>query len=134
MIITSQYHRGEFNSNENELDNTFSIRCIDDNLANAIGLWVSESEFSEDLNINNHPVRHFCQYNKYVEDNHSHAYFLSGKSVYEIAWTGKEINSDVEKLINNTPKSEIDEDAFYDALDISLDIQGAEKRQVKQGS
>ena len=120
--IPPQYQGGEYNGNEYELDNTFSIRCVDDNVANAIGLWASESEFSEDLNINSHPVRHFCQYNKYVEGNHSHAYFLSGESVYEIAWKGKEINSDIEKLINNTQKSEIDDDAFYDALDISLDI------------
>ena len=105
--IPSKYQGGEFNGLEYKLDNTFSIRCVDDNIANAIGLWASESDFSEDLNINNHPVRHFCQYNKYVEGNHSHAYFLSGESVYEIAWTGKEINTDIEKLIKNTPKSEI---------------------------
>ncbi len=126
--IPSKYKGGEFNGNEYKLDNMFSIRCIDKNIANAIGLWASESEFSEDLNINNHPVRHFCQYNKYVEGNHSHAYFLSGESVYEIAWTGKEINTDIEKLIKNTPKSEIDDDTFYDALDISLDIYKEQKK------
>lgn len=120
--IPPQYQGGELNNEIYKVDNTFSIRCIDDNVPKAIGLWASESEFNEDLNIDNHPVRHFSQYNKYVEGNHSHAYFVSNESVYEISWTGEEINKDIEKLIKDTPESKIDEDDFYSALDKSLYI------------
>ena len=126
--IPEKYTDGELDDNQYRLDNIFSIRCIDDDVAKAIGLWASESESSEDLDIGNHPVRHFCQYNKYVDGNHSHAYFTSGKSVYEISWNGKEIDRDIEKLIKNTPKSKIDEDSFYKALDKSLDIYKEQKK------
>lgn len=126
--IPEKYSGGELNDNQYRLDNIFSIRCIKDDIAKAIGLWASESESSEDLKIGNHPVRHFCQYNKYVDGNHSHAYFASGKSVYEISWKGNEIDSDIEKLIKNTPKSKINEDDFYNALDKSLDIYKEQKK------
>ena len=110
-----------------ELDNIFSIRCIDSNVAQSIGLWASECNSSQDLNIDGHPVRHFCQYNKYAHGNHSHAYFASGDSIYEIAWTGKEIDSDIENLIKKTPPSKIDDDAFYDGMDLCLDIYKQQK-------
>ena len=120
--IPVKYQGGDIKANGYELNNTFSIRCVDNNVVDAIGLWAVEKEFSEDLNIGSHPVRHYCQHNKYVGGNHSHAYFASGDSVYEISWTGKEINSDIEKLIENTPESEIDDDSFYNALDKTVDI------------
>ena len=125
--IPSKYSGGEIDDDEYELDNVFSIRCIDEDVAGKIGLWAVEKDSSEDLNINNHPVRHFSQYNKYVGGNHSHAYFASGKSVYEIAWTDKEINSDIEKLIKSTPQSKIDDESFYNALDESVNIYKREK-------
>lgn len=125
--IPSQYQGGEMDDGEYDLDNVFSIRRVDDNVARAIGLWAEEQEFSEDTNIENHPVRHYCQYNPYVRGNHSHAYFVSGKSVYEIAWVGEEITSDIEKLIKNAPESEIDDDAFYSVLDESYNIYKRDK-------
>lgn len=125
--IPSQYQGGEMDDGEYDLDNVFSIRCVDDNVARAIGLWAEEQEFSEDTNIENHPVRHYCQYNPYVGGNHSHAYFVSGKSVYEIAWTGEEITLDIEKLIKNAPESEIDDYAFYSVLDESYNIYKQDK-------
>lgn len=120
--IPDKYQGGELKANSYKLDNIFSIRCIDDDVIGAIGLWAAEKDFSEDANIACHPVRHYCQYNRYVGGNHSHAYFASGNSIYEIAWTGKEINLDIKKLIENAPKSEMDEDAFYNMLDKSADI------------
>lgn len=125
--LPSKYQGGELDGDSYKLNNTFSIRCIDDDDAKAIGLWASEKEYDNDLNIGNHPVRHFYQYNKYVGGYHSHAYFASGNSCYEIAWTGKEITSDIEKLINNTPSSEIDSDAFYDTLNKAVDIYKEQK-------
>jgi len=125
--LPPKYQGGELDNNSYRLNNTFSIRCIDENVAGTIGLWASEKEFEEDLDIANHPVRHFYQHNSYVNDYHSHAYFASGKSVYEIAWTGKEINRDIENLIKNTSPSEISEDAFYNALDKSIDIYKEQK-------
>lgn len=125
--LPSKYQGGELDGDSYKLNNTFSIRCIDDDDAKAIGLWASEKEYDNDLNIGNHPVRHFYQYNKYVGGYHSHAYFTSGNSCYEIAWTGKEITSDIEKLINNTPSSEIDSDAFYDTLNKAVDIYKEQK-------
>lgn len=122
-----QYQGGELNDNEYELDNIFSIKCIDGKVVNTIGLWAVENDFSEDLNIGNHPVRHFSQYNKYVKANQSHAYFTSGNSIYEIAWPKKEITRDIQKLIINTPPSEIDAEAFYTALDESVKIYKEEK-------
>lgn len=125
--LPSKYQGGELDGDSYKLNNTFSIRCIDDDDAKAIGLWASEKEYDNDLNIGNHPVRHFYQYNKYVGGYHSHAYFASDNSCYEIAWTGKEITSDIEKLINNTPSSEIDSDAFYDTLNKAVDIYKEQK-------
>lgn len=120
--IPPKYQNGELDDDSYRLENNFSIRCIDNNVAKAIGLWAEEQEYSEDLTLNNHPVRYFYQYNKYVKGYHSHAYFASGYSVYEISWTGKEITSDIEKLINNTPKSNISNDDFYNMLNESYNI------------
>lgn len=125
--IPPKYQNGELSDNSYRLDNNFSIRCIDNNVAKAIGLWAEEQEHSEDLTVNTHPVRHFCQYNKYVKGYHSHAYFSSRDSVYEISWTGKEITSDIEKLINNTPKSNMSNDDFYKMLDESYDTYKEQK-------
>ena len=125
--IPDTYQSGELDNNEYELENIFSIRCVDDNVPKAIGLWAEEHDFTKDLTIDNHPVRYFCQYNEYVHDNYSHAYFVSGNSVYEIAWAGNEITDDIEKLIKNTPPSNINEDAFYNTLDMSYDIYKVEK-------
>lgn len=122
-----KYQGGELKDNEYELKDTFSIECIDDNVPTAIGLWATESESSEDITIGYHPVRHFCQYNEYINAYHSHAYFVSGESAYEISWTGKQIDEDIEKLINNTPKSKIDADTFYTVLDKSVDIYKLQK-------
>lgn len=126
--IPSKYQNGEFTNGNYQLDNIFSIRCIDDDVPKAVGLWAEEHDFEEDLSIGNHPVKHYCQYNKHVGGNHSHAYFASDKSIYEIAWTGKEIDSDIEKLIENAPPSEINEDAFYKVLNKSIDIYKEQKK------
>ena len=120
--IPEKYLGGELTNEGYELDNNFSIRCIDDNIGNAIGLWACEKDFEQDLTIGNHPVRYYCQYNQYVHGNQSHAYFASGDSIYEITWTGEEINTDIKNLIKNTPKSNINEDEFYKTLDESIDI------------
>ena len=125
--LPSAYQGGELSNGKYELENNFSIRCVDGNVAKAIGLWAEEQDFSEDLSISKHPVRHFCQYNKYVNGNQSHAYFATGQTLYEITWTGKEINKDIEKLIKNTPPSEINDDDFYNALDLSYEIYKQDK-------
>lgn len=125
--IPDKYLGGEKTKDSYRLDNVFSIRCIDNNTSKSIGLWASEKDSSEDLTIKNHPVRHYCQYNKYVEENHSHAYFASGKSIYEISWLGEEIDNDIEKLIKNTPPSKIDSADFYNLLDESLKSYKLEK-------
>lgn len=125
--IPPKYQGGELKNNKYSLDNNFSIKCIDDDVCGNIGFWASEKDFSEDINIGGHPVRHFCQYNRYVEGNHSHAYFASNHSIYEISWMDKEINKDIEKLIKNTPKSKIDDDAFYSALDEATSIYKQQK-------
>ena len=125
--IPDKYQGGELNNGKYQLDNVFSIRCIDDTLAESIGLWAQESDYTSNLTIGNHPVRHYCQYNQYVKGNQSHAYFISGQSAYEISWTGSEIDSDIESLIKNTPDSKISADDFYDALDDSIDIYKQQK-------
>lgn len=125
--IPSKYQGGELKNDMYRLDNDFSIRCVSDNVVNAIGLWAEEQDSSEDLSIDNHPVRHFYQYSKIHHGNWSHAYFASGKEVYEITWTGEKIDNDIEKLIKNTPPSKIDEDAFYDTLDKSYEIYKTQK-------
>lgn len=125
--IPSEYQGGEIKNDEYELDNIFSIRCVDDNVAQAIGLWAEEHDFEENLNVGNHPVRHYCQYNRYVNGNHSHAYFASGDSIYEISWVGSEIDSEIGNLIKNTPKSKMNDDDFYKTLDESIDIYKEQK-------
>lgn len=125
--IPDKYQGGELKANSYKLDNIFSIRCIDDDVIGAIGLWAAEKDFSEDANIAGHPVRHYCQYNRYVGGNHSHAYFASGNSIYEISWIGREMTKDIKTLIKNTPSSKISEDDFYDLLDESYDTYNKEK-------
>lgn len=125
--IPAKYQGGEFKNDKYSLDNNFTIRCIDDNVPKSIGFWAQENKFSEDLSIGTHPVRHYCQHNEYVHGNHSHAYFVSGESVYEISWVGKEIDSDIENLITNTPASEISDEDFYETLDFSIDKYKQEK-------
>lgn len=120
--IPVKYQGGDATDNEYQLDNEFSIRCIDEDVPKAIGLWACENDYHKDLNINDHPARHYCQYNKYVGGNHSHIYFASDNSIYEIAWTDNNITKDIKNLIKNTPKSKIDDDTFYYALNESIDI------------
>ncbi|MEE0935470.1 MAG: hypothetical protein U0L42_07335 [Methanobrevibacter sp.] len=127
FTIPSKYHGGELTNTSYKLDNIFSIRCIDDNVANAIGLWAREKDSSEDVNIAGHPVRHYYSYNEYVDGNISHAYFASGNSTYEIKWTGSEITGDIKKLIKNTPKSDLSDEAFYNTLDKSINIYKEQK-------
>lgn len=125
--LPSKYSNGELYNDIYRLDNQFSIRCIDDNVPDAIGLWAEEAESQDDLNIGSHPVRHYVQYIRHVNGNHSHAYFTSGKSAYEISWTGCEITEDIKNLIEKTPKSEIDDDTFYNVLNESYRIYKQEK-------
>lgn len=125
--IPQKYQGGEFEHGTYRLNGNFSIRCIDDDIPGAIGLWSAEQDFQEDKSIANHPVRHFYQYSTYVEGNDSHAYFASGKSVYEISWVGEKIDGDIKKLIEDTPPSKIGDDDFFDLLDVSFEIYKIER-------
>ena len=127
--LPAKYSGGKSDNDSYELEDAFSMRCIDKNVPKAIGLWACESKSSEDLNIDDHPVRHFCQYNKYVHGNQSHAYFASGDSIYEIAWTGSEIDGAIKNVIESAPKSEITDDDFYDGLDVCLDIYKEQRKE-----
>ena len=120
--IPEKYLGGTEISNGYRLENQFSIYSIDDDLPGHAGFWGSEKDFSQDLKIGNHPVRHYCAYNQYVGGNYSHAYFASGDSVYEINWIGNNITPDIKKLIINTPDSKINEDDFYNELDDSINV------------
>lgn len=125
--LPDKYLGGDAMTDGYRLNNTFSIRCIDDNVPNAMGLWAVEHDYSKDLKIGNHPVRHYCQYNSYVGGNDSHAYFASDESIYEINWVGDKITKDIESIIKNTPKSKIDEYDFYNALNKSVEIYKIER-------
>ena len=125
--IPSEYQGGKMINGNYKLENIFSISCIDENVPSAIGLWATEKDFSEEMVIDGHPVRHYYAYNEYAHENISHAYFASGESVYEIKWTNNKITSDIEKLIKNTPQSKIDEDTFYNTLDKSINIYKEQK-------
>lgn len=125
--IPPKYQNGEFENNRYRLENQFSIECIDDNIPKHIGLWASEKDYSKDLNIEQHPVRHYFQYNQYIHDNQSHAYFASGTSIYELAWIGNSIPKDIENMIKSTPPSKISDHDFSQKLDNSIKIYKSEK-------
>lgn len=125
--IPSKYKGGEIDNNRYELKNEFSIECVEDNLEKHIGLWACEKEYEKNLTIGKHPVRYYCQYNQFIQDNQSHAYFASGDSIYEIVWTGNEITKEIEDIIRNTPQSQIDKDAFNYVLDKSIDLYKKER-------
>ncbi len=125
--IPPKYQGGEFQHGSYRLDGNFSIRCVDDDIPKAIGLWAAEQDFQEDISITNHPVRHFYQYDRYFEGNYSHAYFASGKSVYEISWVGEKIDGNIKKLIEDTPPSNISDDDFFGLLNVSFEIYKLEK-------
>ena len=120
--LPDKYLGGELTNNEYEVGDNFSIKCIDGNVENEIGLWACEKDFEENITIGNHPVRHYCQYNQYAHGNQSHAYFSSRNSTYEITWMGKDIDKDIENIIKNAPKSYINKDTFYNTLDEAIDI------------
>ena len=125
--IPAEYHGGNLTGTKYEFEDEFSIECIDKNIPKHIGLWASENDYSRDLSIGNHPVRHYCQYNQYIKANQSHAYFASENSIYEIVWTGNNITKDMEKMIKNTPSSKISDDEFKNMLDNSIKIYKQEK-------
>lgn len=119
--IPNKYLGGETKSDGYQLENIFGIFCIDDNLPQRVGFWASESDHNDSLDIDNHPVRYYYSYNQYVSDNMSHAYFSSGNSFYEIFWVGNQITPDIEKLIKDTPDSEIGNDSFNSIVDNAID-------------
>ena len=125
--IPSKYQDGKLTDDRYSLENEFSIQCIDGAIPKHIGLWATEKDFVESLTIDNHPVRHYYQYNEFVHDNQSHAYFASNESIYEIKWTGTELTEEIENKIKNTPSSEITEDTFNNILNESIDIYKQEK-------
>ena len=125
--IPQEYQNGKLENNRYRLENQFSIECIDGNIPKHIGLWASEKDYSKDLNIGNHPVRHYFQYNQYVHENHSHAYFASGNSIYEISWIGNSISGEIENMIKNTPPSKISEYDFKQKLDNAIKTYKSEK-------
>lgn len=125
--IPPKYQNGEFENNGYRLENQFSIECIDNNIPKHIGLWASEKDYNKDLNIEQHPVRHYFQYNQYVHDNQSHAYFASGNSIYELTWIGNSIPKEIEDMIKSTPPSKISEHDFNQKLDNSIKIYKSEK-------
>lgn len=125
--IPSKYQGGELDNNRYELKNEFSIECVDENLEKHIGLWACEKDYEKNLTIGKHPVRYYCQYNQYIHDNQSHAYFASGDSVFEVVWTGNEITKKIEDMIRNTPPSKIDNDAFNYVLDKSIELYKKER-------
>ena len=120
--LPEKYLGGELTNDKYEVEDNFSIKCIDGNVENEIGLWACEKDFEENLTIDHHPVRHYCQYNQYLHENQSHAYFTSKNSTYEITWMGEDIDTNIKNIIKNTPKSNINEDTFYNMLDESIDI------------
>lgn len=120
--IPDEYLGGDKITDGYRFENIFSIYCIDEDIPRYVGLWANEKDYAKNLTINNHPVRYYYQYNSYVNDNDSHAYFASGDSIYEISWIGNEINPRIDKIISETPKSNIDYDTFNNILDESIDI------------
>lgn len=124
--IPSKY-QGETINGKYSLDDIFSIRCIDGNIPKSIGLWACEMNYSKNLIISDHQIRHYCQYNSYVNDNQSHAYFASGDSIYEIIWIGNEITPDINDMIKNAPKSNINRDTFKNILDKSIETYQKER-------
>ena len=82
--LPSKYQGGEMINGNYKLENIFSICCIDEDVSKFIGLWATENDFSEEVMISDHPVRHYYSYNEYVHANMSHAYFASEDSIYEI--------------------------------------------------
>lgn len=133
--IPDEYQDGKVLDKGYRFNNSFSIYCIDDNIPKSLGLWACEKDYEENLTIDNHPVRYYYQYNSYVKNNLSHAYFASGDSFYEISWIGNEISPEIKKIISDSPKSNISSDTFYNVLDESVDIYyEMRKEQLNQDS
>jgi len=66
--IPSEYQGGKMINGNYKLENIFSISCIDENVPSAIGLWATEKDFSEEMVIDGHPVRHYYAYNEYAHE------------------------------------------------------------------
>ena len=95
-------------------ENTFSILCID-LLMQKYAEWAYESSFSENITIGSHDAVH------YVDGrNISHLIFSCGKSFFSISWNSSEITPEIEKLVYDSPDSNLTSSQFYSKLENEL--------------
>lgn len=95
-------------------ENTFSILCMD-YLMQKYAEWAYESSFSENITIGSHDAVH------YVDNrNVSHLIFSVGDSIFCISWNSSEITPEIEKLVYDSPDSNLTSSQFYSKLENEL--------------
>lgn len=121
--IPPKYDSGKLNENSYQIDNwnNFAILCIDSYIANNYGFEASQYGPRTDLEINGHPARYFCGYNKYEKTELSRIYFASGQSIYCVSYQGSNLSEECKEIVASSDASEISADDFYNILDLALE-------------
>jgi hypothetical protein len=114
--IPDKYSDGELKSYGYifEKENTFSILCID-YLMQKYAEWAFESIYSENITIGSHEAVHYVN-----PGNISHLVFSVGDSIYCISWNSSEITPEIEKLVIDSPDSNLTSSKFYSKLENEL--------------
>ena len=133
--IPQRYSGGTFKKGEYVYKdlNTFGILCVDNYIITNYGYWARSSDISQDLSIDNRPIKFLSSYNSYSDTNVSHVYFPIGESVYLICFEGNNLTSEISNIIENAPQSDIDSDTFNGLLDEAQN-QYNQRRYIDQSS
>lgn len=123
--LSEKYQNGETLNNSYRVEDEFSITDISDNVENQYGFWKSDSDNSSKLTVDGRAVEFTKEL--YKGEYSSHVFFTSGDKIFMIYFKGSEITPEIEKLITNTPKSDINSDTFYNILDDALTVYKKEK-------
>ena len=115
--IPDGYHEGELKSYGYIFkdEDTFSILCIDLLMQTKYGQWACESRSSENITIGSHEAVHYVNLG-----NISHLVFSVGNSIFCISWNSSEITPEIEKLVKDSPDSNLTSSKFHSKLENEL--------------
>lgn len=112
--IPDSYLGGELKSYGYIFNNesTFSILCIDFLTDSGYAKIASESSFRENVTVGSHEAVHCVN-----DRNVSRIFYSIGNSIFSISWNSSEITPEIEKLISDSPQSNLTVSQFHSKLD-----------------
>lgn len=127
--IPDKYSGGELKSYGYIFNNedTFSILCIDFLMPTKFDEWNIESLSSENITVGSHEAVHYVN-----KKNISHLIFSVGDSIFCISWNSSKITPEIEKLVNDSPNSNLTSQQFHSKLENELAEYAADKELEKE--